>query len=584
MQTIRLSEYGIFPDTDITLALKELFIQHPTDTVFVFEEGDYYFSPYQEMHADYRLSNSAGKPYRVLGLWMKYMERCILQGNGARLWFTGQMQSVTMDHCQDIEMRDFVINWKKPLVAEGIVVSCTDDSVDLYINPMTFPHRFVNEWLEFDIGAEEWYPLNAISQIQYTQDNRCIRRETGDRNIPKMIENRGNNIYHITYHQPVDAAKGDIFILRHNDRMHAGIFSEKCKNILLEDIVVHSCGGLGCLAQFCHNLTFRRIHFIPDTKAGREIANGRDDGIHLTCNSGTVTVTECTFLGLMDDPINIHGCCVTSDEVVDSQTLRCRYRHAESRGFHYWSEQGDEIAFIDRKHMSQAGTAKAASYTLESHDTFLLTFQEPLSREILLLAERGEMLALDNLSNTASFVCTKNRFGSCRARGVLVSTPKSVVIAKNYFESSGSAILVAGDSNYWFESGACKDIDIHSNVFTDHCLSSMYQFCEGIISICPVVPDPLASKPYHRNIRITDNTFDSAEVPVLYAYSCEKLTFSQNRIFKSPSANRWHPSDCQVKLSYCRDVSLQNNDWIGKFDLDSLVMTKMCENVVGGSR
>ena len=57
MQTIRLSDYGIYPDSDITLSLYELFQRYPNDTEFIFEEGDYYFSPKKEMLFDYRLSN-----------------------------------------------------------------------------------------------------------------------------------------------------------------------------------------------------------------------------------------------------------------------------------------------------------------------------------------------------------------------------------------------------------------------------------------------------------------------------------------------------------------------------------------------
>ena len=98
MQTIQVSEHGVRPNTDVTLSLRELFLRYPKEAVFVFEEGDYFFSPRKEMQADYRLSNSDGMPWRVLGLWMQNMEHCVLQGNGARLWFSGQMQPVTMDH------------------------------------------------------------------------------------------------------------------------------------------------------------------------------------------------------------------------------------------------------------------------------------------------------------------------------------------------------------------------------------------------------------------------------------------------------------------------------------------------------
>ena len=52
MRTIRLCDHGILPNTDITLALRELFLQYPTDTAFIFEDADYFFTPHPEMRAD----------------------------------------------------------------------------------------------------------------------------------------------------------------------------------------------------------------------------------------------------------------------------------------------------------------------------------------------------------------------------------------------------------------------------------------------------------------------------------------------------------------------------------------------------
>lgn len=67
------------------------------------------------------------------------------------------------------------------------------------------------------------------------------------------------------------------------------------------------------------------------------------------------------------------------------------------------------------------------------------------------------------------------------------------MIENNVFESSGSAILIAGDANYWYESGAVKDVLIKGNDFRYPCMSSMYQFCEAIISIEPEIPSPIRS-------------------------------------------------------------------------------------------
>lgn len=578
MEKIVLREYGILPNTDITVSLYKLFCEHKTNTEFVFEEGDYFLSPQNEMMFDYRISNSDYIEKRALGLWLKNMKNCTLSGNGARLWFSGHMQPISLDNCADIIIKDLYINWENPLVAEGIVRDFGEDYIDLYIHPENFPHRYRDEWLEFYIGNDEWFPLCQQGQIQYDCNNLSVRRDSGDKYTPKKIENLGEGIYRFHFGFSVDTAAGNIFILRHNKRRHAGIFSECCERLSFENITVHSCGGLGCLAQFCKDLTYSRVNFLPDRTRGRLVSNGRDDGMHITCCSGTVTIEECSFLGLMDDPINVHGCCVKAVEQVDDRTLRCKYGHIQARGFYHWAKTGDEIAFIERGSMETVKTARAEKYRLEDLDTFTITFSEPLSDDMLQLV-KTDALALDNLSNTAEFICRKNRFGSCRARGVLVSTPKRVLIEDNVFESSGAAILVAGDSNGWFESGECHDVTIKGNVFTQNCLSSMYQFCEGVISVCPVVPKPRIDKPYHKNIKIINNVFDSASVPALYAFSCKDLVFSGNKIFGSPSAHKWHPCENIMKLEYCLDATISDNIFVGETELSLNPKIENCENV-----
>lgn len=566
METIECRKAGLLPGTDITEALYRLFCSHPQNTEFIFEKGDYYFSPC--FTYDYRLSNTDVLPMRKLGIWMRNMEHIRLDFSGSHLYFVGQMQPFTLDHCRDIRIENAYVDWKKPLVAEGVVRNIGQGYVDLYIDPQAFPHKYENGWIYFDTGNGEWYPLSNGSSIQFDENTRTVRRATGDCFVPTAIEDRGDHVYRVTARGWESAAVGGIFVLRHNARQHAGIFCEKCSDVTMENITFHSCGGLGCLIQFSQDLTFRKVSFLPNTEAGRKISGGRDDGMHLTCNKGTVVIEDCSFVGLMDDPINVHSCCVTVSRILDARTLVCRYEHAQAQGFLYWAEPGDTIGFIERRHMTAIGEASVLSYALsESHEEFVLTFDADLPVELLEAAGEPAALALDNLSHTAAFVCRNNRFGSCRARGILVSTPKPVRIENNYFASSGAAILVAGDSNYWFESGACHDVEICGNVFTDACLSSPYQFGEGIISVCPVVPEPETDKPFHSNLRIHDNVFDTADTPVLYAFSTADLTFENNRIFRSPAAEKWLDRTGLIRLDHCRDVTVRDNTVVGPMTL-----------------
>ena len=576
MKKIRLSEVGILPDTDITTDLFRLFAENPEGCEFIFENGDYYFSPQENICFEYRLSNSYKAPVCKLGVWMKEMKNCVLSGNGARLYFSGQMQPFTLDRCENIKISDFVVNWKKPLAAEGIVKALGEGYLDVIIDNEKFPHRLLDGVLEFDVGADEWYKANGWL-IAFEPNELSARRSITDFNYTK-ISLVSYGIYRLETSVANIVRVGDILNIRHNERIHAGIFCEKSDDTVIENVTFHSCGGLGCLAQFCHNITCRGVHFLPDRAAGRMVSSCRDDGMHITCCSGRVSIYDCSFHALMDDPINVHGCCVTCDEAVDDKTLRCKYRHEQACAFDYWAKAGDEIALIARDTMNKIFSATASSYELEDDYTFLLRFEEPLDKKVLELAKKGDSLALDNLTNTAEFYCIGTRFGSCRARGVLVATPKKVMICDNYFESSGSAILVAGDSNYWFESGRCNDVTIKNNVFTGKCNGAEYQFCEGVISVCPVVPKPDAALPFHGKIEIVDNVFDLSCESVLYGFSCEDLIFSGNRIFKSTI--RTGGEDAIYRFSFCPKVTISDNKYTGFSFKKTSVCAENCGKIV----
>ncbi len=565
MKKICLKDHGVCPGEDCTLALAELFNTYKEDVEFIFDEGKYYFS--HKIFKEIPLSNTDVIPTRTLGVVLENMKNIVLSGNNTWLMFEGMMQAVTMLHCENITMKGFTIDWEKPLVSEGIVKAVNGDKIDIYIDPVAFPHRIVEGEIEFDLGADQFAGIGKTWEcaIEYDYNNRAVRKQTGDScYLISLSEDLGDDVYRFNYNG-VDVKVGNLLVIRHNFRRHAGIFTEKSKNIVIEDINVHCCNGLGCLAQFCENLTYKRVNFVPNREAGRCIINGRDDGMHITCCKGQVTITECTFVGLMDDPINVHSCCVNGVEWIDDRTMLCRYAHDQACGFSYWAEKGNDIVFINRKNMSAIANAKCSEYRLKTLNTFEIEFEESVAEEIRNMDP--DCIALDNLTNTAAFTCTKNRFGSSRARGVLISTPKPVLIKDNIFQSSGSAILVAGDSNYWYESGECHDVEICNNMFYDTCLTSLYGFCEGIISICPVVPEPDVDKPFHKNIRIHHNVFDTPETPVLYSFSCENLVFTENRIFKSPSIDKWHPGKNFIKLSYCKNTTIKDNDYIGNFSL-----------------
>lgn len=134
-----------------------------------------------------------------------------------------------------------------------------------------------------------------------------------------------------------------------------------------------------------------------------------------------------------------------------------------------------------------------------------------------------------------------------------------MLIEKNEFETSGSAILIAGDANYWFESGAVTDVLIRDNRFKAPCNSSPYQFCEAVISIYPEIPEPDTNLPFHRNIRIENNRFELADYPLLWALSTDSLSFVGNTVVRSHLFEPWHPNRQTFTIDACKNVVIGAN-------------------------
>jgi hypothetical protein len=213
--------------------------------------------------------------------------------------------------------------------------------------------------------------------------------------------------------------------------------------------------------------------------------------------------------------------------------------------------------------MKSMGVGVIATFRSIDNENFILVFKETIPKEL----EIGD--ALENLTWSPDLFVSNSHFKSCRARGLLVSTPGKVVIENNTFESSGSAILIAGDANNWFESGAVTDVFIKNNVFTELCNTSSYQFCEGIISIYPEIPVlNETTPPFHKNIRIENNEFHPFDYPVLFARSVDGISFKNNSITRSTSFEPYHNRKFTFSFEVCKAIKISDNtfseDVLGK--------------------
>ncbi|PID26479.1 MAG: alpha-1,3-galactosidase B [Candidatus Cloacimonadota bacterium] len=567
---INVSDYGIIPNTKecITSKINKI-IENLEDkpTTIIFPKGRYDFYPDSNYLKNYYETNTYDINPKRLAIFLERKRNITIDAKGSDFIYHDHIQPFTVDNCSNIKIKNVNIDWDNPLTAESEIIEADSTHILIKIDKGQFPYTVHSKGLTFasDSWKEEWQISGASWLIEFDK-NHIIPPHTGDHgsvngdfsNIKYSEVEPGLVLIEGNFTKTPDV--GNHWVMRYGARDHAGIFLFHSKNIELENIDVYHTSGLGILSQYCENIDMKRVNMIPNPKKNRYLSS-HDDGLHFMGCKGDIFIDECNAQGLMDDPINIHGTYAPVTEKIDDYTLKCTYAHAMSTAL-IWAKKGDTIGFVEKKNMLTRGRGGVDSFSELDTDNFTIRFKDKLPNI------EPNKYSLENMSLTPN-VTIKNCFvGSSRARGYLITTAGKVLIENNIFETSGSAILIAGDANFWYESGPIRDLIIRNNEFRTPCNSSAYQFCNGVISIYPEIPNPDPQIPYHRNIRIENNSFNPSDYPILYAKSVEGLSFKNNTITRSYDYKPWHPHKYSFLLESCKDVEISGNsidkDLLGK--------------------
>lgn len=554
MRGIFVTDFGAKPGSkeDATVAVaKAIAAAKPGDTV-EFPKGEYHFYRDQGHQRELYLSNSDVENPRRISVLIENKKNIRLEGHGSRLVFHDRVMPFAVLNSQKVTMNGFTVDWDRALMSQGTVRAFDSTGLTLEIDPKRYPYVLENGQLSF---TDATWKRRPWGWMEFDPTTRGVAAGTGDSGF---IDGNLSNAP-VTEIRPgllrfAIASKrgpkvGNVLIIRHGSRDHGGAFIERSKDVVMTNIAFRHTSGLGVLAQYTENLTLKNVDVAPSPQSDQLFA-GHDDAFHLSNCKGKIVVDGCHFDGLMDDPINVHGTCIQTTERKSDTIVRAKFMHGQSLGLAF-ADPGDEVSIIDRGPMSSRGTRLVKSIRRISEEEVEIEFTTPLPSDFKVED------ALENLTWTPSLTVRNSLFGKVRARGILISTPKKVVIENNVFRSSGAAIFVAGDSNGWYESGAVKDVTIRRNQFID-CNSSSYQFCDAVISIHPEVPQP-SKVPFHRNIRITENVFTTFDPAVLWAISVDGLTFQNNKIIASSTFKSYLGRKEGLTLINCENVKVSGN-------------------------
>ena len=365
-----------------------------------------------------------------------------------------------------------------------------------------------------------------VNNIEINPSTGTLELGTFDHTLGEYLwnmrfEDVGNGklrLHGIKRYPPVD----NILIFSAEKRLGCGFFCEDSENLRFENVTIHSCHGMGLLAQTCHNITLDSFN---TRRHGDQYYTSNADATHFVNCTGLVTVENCTFEGQLDDALNIHGMYIRIERIGNGEIF-VREVHSQAKGIRVLRE-GDKIQLLDASSLIPYAekTIKQAEYI--NGDSIRLVFEEGNDD----IRKTGDVI--ESLNRVADLIFRNNIVRHNRARGMLIATKGKVVVENNYFNTSGCAILFEANGVFWFESGGVTDVSINNNTF-DSC---NYARCNNAIVDCPPRPTEEEGKYFHKKISVTNNRFIMINSGVAMFNNAEEIVFKNNTVEHSDNVN-----------------------------------------------
>lgn len=577
------SDFGIVPGTgeDMTQEVAAAIAAIKSEcngkpAVLLFEGGEYDFYPDSANVREYYISNHDQDNPKKVAIVLEGMKNFTLKGGDrgmdalrADFMMNGRMLPIAMIDCENCNLDFIGIDTRSPQITQVEVLE--NDAENGYITYRIAPYaqyKIVDGHLVTYGSNWEFTPQAGIA---FDGETRHLVYRTSDIWVGvRGVEEIEPRVIRAPW-RDARLVPGTVIAMRSYARPTPGIFVSQCKDIAIKRSCVYYAEGMGLLAQATENMTLER--FKVSRRSNERYFTTQADATHFSGCKGKIVSAGGIYDGMMDDAINVHGTYLRVTQRLDDNTLVGRYMHGQAYGF-YWGGAGDSVQFVRSDVMEITEGNRIVEITpydkseLAGCKEFKIKFEKALPADIA-----NGNYGIENLEWTPEVVFSDNVIRNNRARGALFSTPKPTLVERNFFDhTSGTAILLCGDCNGWFETGACRDVVIRDNRFVN-ALTNMFQFTDGIISIFPEIPNLAGQQKYFhggegKGVVIENNTFETFDAPIVYAKSLDGLVFRGNKVIQNNDFEPFHWNRYRFLFDRVVNVTIENNEFVSGFNPD----------------
>ena len=424
-----------------------------------------------------------------------------IDGGGAVLCFDGLIQPFYFEDCRDLVLKNITLDWGRPPYSFGTILASGKDGI--VVRPAGGQALSGGEpvvsYQDFEPGG-----IRPLGNCVFEKTEPVVRLENGDLLLRGPESER---------YRP-----GDGLLFRHIYSYAPMIQLFGCRNVRLENVTISAGPGMGVIAHRCETITLRGLRVVPSR--GRPMSVNCDATHFISC-AGRIDVRDCTFEGMGDDAVNVHGfyLLVTGRPAPDRVKAVLPVTTQDFR--EEYPLPGEEVSFVDGGDLTPklGGERFRVTEAVKEADGYLLTFDRPLPTAI----GAGDQTV--NVSLLASLSFRNCSVKNIRGRAVLIQTVNAEVSGCVFEACTGEGVHL-NTAVGWAESCGTENVVIRGNRFIG-CGYGTTKYCDAI-GIAAGSECERKAPGVHRNVRITDNEFTGTGRAMLLT-CCDGVTVSGNR-------------------------------------------------------
>ena len=483
-----------------------------------------------------------------------------VDGGGARLLLHGRIMPFVIDGCEDVTIRDLFIDYAAPFYAQADIVEADEHHTVLQFDNKEFFCRVkdgnfcfysptdgwedtVDKCLTMEFDREKAAPAPyAVQYFPYTGagDDSFLRFMYRDVTLEEQATGR------IVMHGDLGFTHtvGNVWVCTHSSREFPGIFITGSRGVVLEDVTMYHTASMGVIAQISENIALRRVQAVPRPGSGRMLSVNADATHFVNCR-GSIELTDCKFVSMMDDALNIHGIYNRVQKKLSENTLLLDFGHFQQYGVQIY-RPGDTVTVFDSDTMRERVRGKVVSAELLNEKEIRLQLD-------CAVPQPGPHDLTENISTAPDITIRGTESGYNRPRGFLLSTAGKTVVEDCTFYNISCGIQFGCDMVDWYESGAVQDVTIRGNRFHN----SAYTGGPALL-VAPRLRVRTPEEPFNGRVVIENNSFIQHEPRLLQAKSIRELVFRGNTFHADASLPAQPPIGKDgVSIEACVEVEYE---------------------------